>query len=118
MPTRAVSFDTVRELGLALPNTEEGTSFGAPALKVGGKMFACVPTHRSAEPRSLAVRVSFEDRDYLLASDPDTFYVKPHYVGYPCVLVRLDRVKRAALRDLLQVGWEFMSTDKRRKGRR
>jgi hypothetical protein len=118
MPSRALTFDTVRELGLGLPGAEEGTSYGAPALKVCGKMFACVPTHRSAEPNSLAVRVSFEDRDYLLASDPTAYYVKPHYVGYPCVLVRLDRVKRSALRDLLQVGWEFVSTQKRRRTRR
>ena len=118
MPIRALTFDTVRDLGLALPDTEEGTSFGAPALKVGGKMFACIPTHRSAEPDSLAVRVSFEDRDYLIASDPATYYVKPHYIDYPCVLVRLNRVKRGALRELLQVGWEFVSKDKKRKGRR
>jgi hypothetical protein len=40
----------VRKIGLALPSVEEGTAYGAPALKVRGKLMACVPTHRSAEP--------------------------------------------------------------------
>ncbi len=31
---------TVRRLGLALPETEESTSYGTPALKVRRKMFA------------------------------------------------------------------------------
>ena len=76
-------------------------------------MFAVVPTHRSAEPRSLAVRISFKDRDELLEADPDTFYIKEHYVNYPCVLVRLDRVHRDALADLLRMGWTFVSSSSR-----
>ena len=43
MPRKKISFDTVRRLGLALPNVEEGTVHGSPALKVGGKMFAAAP---------------------------------------------------------------------------
>jgi hypothetical protein len=29
---------------------EESTAYGSPALKVRGKLLACVPAHRSAEP--------------------------------------------------------------------
>ena len=60
MPKKTISFDTVREIGLALPDVEEGTVYGSPALKVGGKMFACLAVHRSAEPGSLAIRVEFD----------------------------------------------------------
>jgi hypothetical protein len=109
MPRRTLTFDTVRQLGLALPGVEEGTCFGAPALKVRGKMFACVPTHRSAEPESLVVRIDMDQREAMIAADPDTYYVKEHYVGYPCVLVRLSRVRRDALGDLLQTGWRFVT---------
>ena len=93
-PRKAISFDMVRIMGLALPGVEEGTTYGTPALKVGGKMFACVPSHRSAEPGSLAVRIAFDQRDELIAAEPDTYYVKEHYVPYPCVLVRLARIRR------------------------
>jgi hypothetical protein len=44
-------FARVRRLDLALPEVEESTSFGAPALKVGGAMFTCIPANKSAETR-------------------------------------------------------------------
>jgi len=37
--TLRVTYETVRRMGLALPNVEEGTSYGTPALKVKGKLF-------------------------------------------------------------------------------
>jgi hypothetical protein len=43
MPGTKVSFDTVRKIGLALPEVEEGTAYGSPALKVRGSLLACVP---------------------------------------------------------------------------
>src|ERR1700730_17099565 len=101
MSKKTVSFDTVREVGLALPGVEEGTTYGSPALKVGGKMFACLAVHRSADPGSLALRIDFDQRDELIAADPKTYYLTDHYVNYPVVLVRLARVRHDALRDLL-----------------
>ena len=119
MPAKKISFDTVREIGLALPDVEEGATYGSPALKVRGKMFACIPSHRSAEPDSLVIRIDFDRREELIAADPKTYYLKDHYVGYPCVLVRLTRIRRDELRDLLLMAWRFVSTsDKRRVGRR
>jgi hypothetical protein len=114
-------FDAVREVGLALPRVEEGTTYGSPALKVDGKMFACLAIHKSAEPDSLAIRIDFTDRDELIAADTSTYYLTGHYVGYPVVLVRLSRVDRDVLRDLLGMAWRFVSTRKtrpapRRKG--
>jgi len=100
-----VTFDTVRTLGLGLPGAEEGTTYGTPALKVRGKMFACLASHKSAEPNTLAVKIDFERRDELIAADPDTYYLKDHYLEYPVVLVRLNRVHPDALRDLLLIGW-------------
>src|ERR1700751_3129677 len=55
MPRSTTNFDTVRKIGLALPGVEESTAYGSPALKVHGKLLACVPSHRSAEPGSLCV---------------------------------------------------------------
>jgi hypothetical protein len=92
-----------------MPGVEVGTAYGSPALKVHGKMFACIAIHKSAEPNSLAIRMEFEKRDELIAADPRTYYLTDHYVDYPVVLVRLDRVEPDALHDLLQIGWRFMS---------
>jgi hypothetical protein len=109
MPRRAINFDTVRKIGLALPGVGESTAYGSPALKVHGKLLACIPVHRSAEPGSLAVRVGFEDRAELLAGAPDVYYVTDHYVGYETVLVRLSRVTPEILKDLLGMAHKFVT---------
>ena len=115
MSLKKITFDTVREIGLALPDVEVGTAYGSPALMVRGKMFACIAIHRSAEPNSLAIRMEFEKRDELIAADPRTYYLTDHYVDHPVVLVRLQRVHPDALRDLLQMGWRFMSRSSKRR---
>jgi hypothetical protein len=104
-----VNFDTVRNIGLALPGVEESTAYGAPALKVHGKLLACVPTHRSAEPDSLVVRVDFDDRAELLAADLNVYYITEHYIGYSAVLVRLSRVNPDVLQDLLGMAYKFVT---------
>jgi hypothetical protein len=109
MPKSTISFDTVREIGLRLPDVEESTAFGKPALKVRGQLMACVPSHRSAEPGSLMVRMDFDDRAELLAAEADVYYLPEHYVGYSGVLVRLARVNQDVLRDLLGMAHKFIS---------
>jgi hypothetical protein len=109
MPSSTINFDTVRNIGLALPGVEESTAYGQPALKVHGKLLACIPVNPSAEPGSLAVRVDFDDRAELLAADPDVYYVTDHYVGYTAVLVRLSRVSPDVLRDLLAMAYKFVT---------
>ena len=109
MTRTTVNFDTVRSLGLALPGVEEGGAHGFPALKAHGKLLAWVPTHRSAEPGSLGVRVDFDDRDGLLAAAPDVYYVTEHYVDYNSVLVRLSRVDSDVLRGLLAMAYKFVT---------
>jgi hypothetical protein len=109
MPRSTIDFDTVRKIGLTLPGVEASTAWGAPALKVRGKLLACVPTHRSAEPGSLVVRVDFDDRAELLAASPDVYYLTDHYLGYSAVLVRLSRVTQDVLRDLLGMAHKFVT---------
>ena len=92
--------------------------YGAPALKVGGRMFACIASNKAAEPNTLVVRMDFAQRDALIADDPDTYYLKDHYVNYPCILVRLSRVSEDAMRDLLAGAYRFVAgTPKRGKAR-
>jgi hypothetical protein len=93
-------FDEVRAVALAMPGVEEGTSYGTPAFRVGGKLLARLLD----DGMSLAVRVDFDLRDALLESRPKTFYVTDHYRGYPTVLVRLP-VARAILREVLDASW-------------
>jgi hypothetical protein len=59
--------------------------------------------------------MDFADRDALLEDDPDTYYLKDHYLNYPCVLVRLSRVRDDALRDLITGAYRFVSAKVRTK---
>src|SRR5256884_5459773 len=89
------------------------TLFRSSALKVRGQWLAVIPTHKSAESNSLAVRVDFEQRTELLESAPDIYYLKDHYQNYPVVLVRLARISRDALEGLLRMAWQVTTTKKR-----
>jgi hypothetical protein len=114
---RGYTFKTVESIGRTLSDVEVTTTWGKPALKAGGKMFVCIASHKSAEPNTLVVIMDFADRDALIEDDPDTYYLKDHYLNYPCVLVRLSRVGADALRDLVTGAYRFV-TAKRSKGRR
>jgi hypothetical protein len=103
------TFKTVESIGRSLPDVEVTTAWGQPALKVRGKMFACIASHKSAEPNTLVVMMDFADRDALVADDPGTYYLKEHYVSYPCVLVRLSRMRADALHDLITGAHRFVS---------
>ncbi len=94
-------FKPVETIGRTLPDVEVATSWGKPALKVRGRMFVCIASHKSTEPDTLVVMMDFADRDALIEEDPDTYYLKEHYISYPCVLVRLAHVHADALRDLV-----------------
>jgi hypothetical protein len=112
---RTSRFTLVESVGRTLPDVEVTTAWGQPALEVGGRMFVCIASHRSAEPDTLVVMMDFADRDALIKEDPDTYYLKEHYVGHPCVLVRLARVHPDALRDLVLGAHRFVITKSRKK---
>ena len=108
MGGRHDAFDAVREVGLTLPQVEATTKYdGSPVLKLRGCFLAGLATHPSAEPDTLVVRASFEEREWLLEDAPDTYYLTDYYKPYPLVLVRLARVDRDALHDLLSVSWRL-----------
>jgi hypothetical protein len=118
MAKKRITFDDVRNLTEGLDGVEVGTTYGTPALRVRGKVFACIATHRSAEPDTLVAVIGFEERDQLLEAEPDTYYLKDHYRNYPAVLVRLRRIHCDALRDLLRMAWRLAADSRARRAGR
>ncbi|MBX7249260.1 MAG: MmcQ/YjbR family DNA-binding protein [Caulobacteraceae bacterium] len=83
--------DEVRELILALPETEEGLSWGYPSFKAGGKFL----TRIRDEDDSVIVYVSsVDERDMLIEAAPDAYHLTDHYRAYPIVLARIGRIDR------------------------
>jgi hypothetical protein len=109
MAKQEVTFDTVRRIGLALPNVQESTAFGMPALKIRKNLLATLPSNPSAEPNSLVVRVSLEDRAELLVTDPAVYYLTDHYVGFDGVLVRLSQISPEVLKGLLMMSHKYVT---------
>ena len=54
----------------------------------------------------------------MLEEAPDTYYLTDSYRKYPIVLVRLSRIERDALRDVLSVSWRLTSAKARKAGPR
>lgn len=118
MAKRKLTFDAVREIGLAMPDVEDGATYGKSALKVRGNLLACLAVHKSAEPDSLVVRIDLDQRAALLAEAPDTYYITDHYLNYPAVLVRLGQIDFEQLRDLLSAAWRFVTEESGKRPRR
>lgn len=98
-----------------MSGVEYGSTHGAPALKVHGKLLAWMPVKRDVEPGTLALRTEFDDRAELLAANPDVYYLTDHYVDYNAVLVRLSRVNSDELRDLLGMAYKFVTRQTARR---
>jgi hypothetical protein len=81
-----IAWDDLLALAGELPEFEESTSYGRPALKVRGKMFAALRTN----PDAVVVRCDLEEKPLLLEARPDVVFETPHYHGWPYMLVRLD----------------------------
>jgi len=118
MPRKRLDFDDVRKNAMTLPDVKDSTIHGAPSLKVRGRLLTCPALHRSAESDTLAVRIGFDTRAELLTAEPDVYYVTDHYLNYPTVLVRLSRIHRDALRDLLDMARLFVSAKTKKSARK
>ncbi len=108
---KPVTFETVREIALALPGVAGSMGARGVSFKVRGKMLACRAIHPSAEEGSLMLRIDPASRAKLLAADPEAYYLTPHYAPYSSVLIRLSRITRAALAKRLDEAWRFVTSD-------
>jgi|SRR5215207_7030571 len=110
------SWDDVRRIALELPEVGEGTSYGNPAWKVGKKTFAWERPLRAKEARELGegapegeiLGVWVEDlgaKEALLADDSGHFFTTPHFDGYAAVLIELEKIGTAELREVIVEAW-------------
>ena len=112
MPT----WDDVRGLALALPETSERVSRDLRQWRVGGKLFVWeCPLRRSdlealedEAPDGPILGAQVEHlgaKEALLATDEGVFFTTPHFDGYAAILVRLDRITFEALEEIVAEAW-------------
>jgi hypothetical protein len=110
------TFDDVRRIALALPETTEAISRDLRHWRVKDKGFVWERPLRRSDLEALGdsapdgpilgVRVEhLVAKEALLADDPDVYFTTPHFDGYPAVLVRLDRISLDELQEAIVEAW-------------
>lgn len=112
-----VGHDTVVGIITELPDVEEGTTYGNRAWKVRGKLFAWDRPFSKADIKRfgdepvpegpiLGVRVDdLGEKEAVLAAGTPGVFTIPHFDGHPAVLVQLEAIAEADLRELVADGW-------------
>jgi hypothetical protein len=95
-----LAWEDVVAVARELPEIEETTSYGRPALKVRGKFVAAMRSN----PDALVVRCDLDEKPLLLESRPDILFETPHYHGWGYMLVRLD-ASLDDIREFLTDSW-------------
>lgn len=96
--------DDVRRISLALPRAYEREVRGRAKFKVGPIVFAAL----SRDERSLGFGYPKVERDGLIASDPDTFFLPPPQdLRYQWVCAHLGRLEPDELRELVVEAWRM-----------
>jgi hypothetical protein len=110
------SFEDVRRIALALPETSEAISRENRHWRVKDKGFVWERPLRRSDLEALGDRAPdgpilgarvehLGAKEAVLASDPDVYFTTPHFDGYPAVLVQLDRIALDELEDLIVDAW-------------
>jgi hypothetical protein len=110
------TWDDVRRIALALPETSEGLSRGLRQWRVKEKGFVWERPLRRADLEALGddapngpilgARVEhLVAKEALLADEPTVYFTTPHFDGYPAILVRLDRIGLEDLHELIVEAW-------------
>lgn len=115
------TLEDVRRIALALPGVSEriGGHTGEPGWRLKTGQIAWVRGPSATDLRQLAelgrqwpeglvlgVRVgSLEEKEEMLAAEPDVLFSIPHFDGYPGLLVRLDAIDRERLAEIIADAW-------------
>ena len=114
--TPVATWDDVRRIALALPETEERLSRDLRQWRVKDKGFVWERPLRRADLEALGddapdgpilgARVEHVGaKEALLADDPSVYFTTPHFDGYPAILVRLDEIELEDLHELIVESW-------------
>ena len=112
-----MTFEEAIAFALTLPDTERGTSYGKPAVKVksNGRAFL-FPSHEAET--SFGVAIDLDTIEMLKETDPDSFWQTPHYVGWEGVLVRYDSPDEGRVREVIARSRDFVAAKPRAKPRK
>lgn len=97
-----VSIETVRQLALSFPETDEHLHFERKAFRVRKKIFATL----SEKDRTLSLKLRLEDQSVFCAFDSSIIYPVPGGWGrMGFTFINLKKVRKSMLTDALTVAY-------------
>ena len=110
------TWNEVRKVALALPDTTQTLSHGQRAWLVRMKFFVWERPLRRSDLKALGptaptgpilgIRTAgLEMKEAMLASNPAIYFTTPHFDGYPAVLARLPKLPVSVLRKVILEAW-------------
>ena len=96
-----------RKIAQSFPGVHEKASYGTPTFFVGKKVFTQVGSHGRTD--IMLLTQTLEERDHLIAADPDTFYITDHFRNYQGLLARIDMLDAKTFRGLLERRWQAIA---------
>lgn len=104
-----MNFEEAIRFALTLPDTELGTSYGKPAVKIvsNGRAFL-YPSHEAET--SFGVSIDLDSIEILKETEPATFWQSPHYVGWEGVLIRYDGEDEERVMDVIARSRDFVAS--------
>jgi hypothetical protein len=111
-----VTFDEAVAYALTLPDTQLGTSYRQPAVKVASNGRAFLATGHE-EDTSFVLMLDLDSIELLKETDPATFWQSPHYVGWEGVLVRYDSPDAERVREIIGRSREWVAAKPRPRAR-
>jgi hypothetical protein len=103
----ALTHAQARKIAQSFPGVHEKPSYGTPSFFVGKTLFTQVGSHGRSD--IMLLTQSLEERDHLIAADPDTFYITDHFKNYKGLLARIERLDAATFRALLERRWQAIA---------
>jgi hypothetical protein len=102
---RRVTWNEAVETACAYPGVVARSSYGTPGLYVGKQFMA-----RLREPDVMVLKPVYEDEQrFLMETQPQAFFLTDHYRGYPTILIRLSKVSRGLLAELIEQSWRRLA---------
>jgi hypothetical protein len=103
-------FDEIRQIALSFPAVEEHLVFGGPTFRIGKRFLACIA---KIDQNTLCLKVPDPlEREFLLTTKPDIYYMTDHYATFECVLVRMPQADPEELRELFEQAWRAYAPKK------
>jgi hypothetical protein len=100
---KSLTYASLKRKALAWPEVRESTSYGTPALKVRDRLMARL----LEDNRTVVLRTTWEERERLMVTYPEVFFITEHYRKHAWVLLSLPASTGALAAEAVALAWRL-----------